>query len=951
MATGRPDLVGASTEGHLQERGHELDALGVAIERARGGLGGAVIVEAAAGIGKTTLLALARAEAAHAGLRVLRATGRELERDFPFGVVRQLFEEPLHSASGIARGQLLSGAAAPAAALLGATPRGSVPPDAAFAFVHGIYWLAANLAERQPLMLAVDDLHLADVDSLRALVYLTARLEELPLLLAAATRTGEGGSVPEAELRASANVQLLRPAPLSLEATANVVRAALGGEAGDELCRACHGASGGNPFLARELALAAVAEGIAASDSAVGIAELAPATVAHATLPRIRRLGPDARAFGRAVAVLDRAELRIAAALADMDEGAAANAADALMEAGILAAEHPLRFEHPVIATVVLDEATPAFRERAHRRAAELLHAAGAPVESVASHLMRSEPRGESWAAKALRAAGCAALESGAPETAARNLRRALEEGGDTGGPALLHELGRAEAACGSPGALEHLVRAQEQASDPAARARVLETLAETRFVAGDLRAAVEALREAHDQVDAERGSQFEVQLFLGYIMLARAYAPTALDAQERICRRLAQADGDALGGPARLAARAYDGFLRGERAERVREDATAALADARLLEAGGPAAQAYYLTTWALAGADGFEEAEAALARAHDRAAESGSFLTHALACHHRLWPRWRRGAIPLALADAEVSLELAARGWRLIGPAAQWARSECLLETGDAEAAAEAVESAERLEPGLAGSCVEAWPLIARSRLALERGDPETARTAALRCGSLLGSLLAENPSIAAWRSRAALAAATLGDHGLARELWQEELDLARRCGAPRAIGIALRTGGLVEERSRGIELLRESAAVLERSPALLERARSMIELGAALRRARRPREAREPLRHGLDLAGACGARAVAAFAHDELLATGARPRRQATRGPDALTPRELQIAALAAKGLGNREIAQSLFITRKTAESHLRNIFRKLGIESRGQIAEELGRRDRA
>jgi DNA-binding CsgD family transcriptional regulator len=203
-------------------------------------------------------------------------------------------------------------------------------------------------------------------------------------------------------------------------------------------------------------------------------------------------------------------------------------------------------------------------------------------------------------------------------------------------------------------------------------------------------------------------------------------------------------------------------------------------------------------------------------------------------------------------------------------------------------------------------------------------------------------MSSLHAENPAVAEWRSRAALAAAAIGDHRGARELWEEELRLARAFGAPRAIGIALRTGGLVEDGARGLELLREAADVLEESAAQLEHARTLVDLGTALRHARQYREAREPLRLGAQLASERGAAAVAARARDELLAAGARPRRDAFAGVEALTPRELRIAQLAAQGLGNREIGQTLFITRKTVEAHLRNVFRKLDIGSRDELA---------
>ncbi|HWV86696.1 MAG TPA: helix-turn-helix transcriptional regulator [Capillimicrobium sp.] len=120
------------------------------------------------------------------------------------------------------------------------------------------------------------------------------------------------------------------------------------------------------------------------------------------------------------------------------------------------------------------------------------------------------------------------------------------------------------------------------------------------------------------------------------------------------------------------------------------------------------------------------------------------------------------------------------------------------------------------------------------------------------------------------------------------------------------------------------------------------MLERARAHVELGAALRRARRPRDARAPLRDGLALARECGATGLADRARDELRAAGGRIVREARRGVDALSPRELRIAELAADGLGNPEIAQTLFITRKTVESHLRTIFRKLGIGSRTELA---------
>jgi tetratricopeptide (TPR) repeat protein len=783
--------------------------------------------------------------------------------------------------------------------LLEEPPRIVPTGDVAFALTHALYWLTANLAELRPLLLLVDDLHWADAPSQQVLAYLAPRLDDLPVLLACAARTGEAGAGElDSLLPQDAPSQPLRPAPLSQAAVGEVVRAALGAAASDSLSEACHRATGGNPFLARELALAAADEGLSRDVAEVErLSSMAPESVRRSVLPRVRRLGEAARALAGALAVLERADLRQAAAIAELDEEDAVDAADALADAEILARGLPLGFAHPILRAALYEDLNPVSRDHLHRRAALLLANAGDDPAAVASHPERSAPGGEAWAAEALQSAGRLALARGSPEAATRALRRALAEGAGGEQAELLHRLGETEAAIRDPGATARLAAARDAASDPDSRAGVLATLAETHFVAGELAASVQGFREALDTLRSPRGSPPEVQLFLGYVMLARAYVPAARDAHERIRERAAQTAPDGrLAATASAAALAYDGFLRGEQADQVREAASFALADASLLEAGGPAAQTFYLTTWTLAGADGFDAAEAALHHAFDGAARSGSFLAFALACHHRLWSRWRRGQIPQSLADAEIALELVARGWHLIGPAVGWARSECLLEIGDTAGAAEALEQAGQLPPELTGSCVEGWAPIGRSRLELESGNPGAALESALRSGSILTDLHAENPAIAEWRSRAALAAAALGEHGRARELWEEELRLARAFGAPRAIGIALRSGGIVEGGDGGIELLRAAADTLESSPARLERARALTELGAALRRARRQREAREPLRQGLQLADECGASALVVRARDELLAAGARPRRDASRGRAALTPREL-------------------------------------------------------
>ena len=214
-----------------------------------------------------------------------------------------------------------------------------------------------------------------------------------------------------------------------------------------------------------------------------------------------------------------------------------------------------------------------------------------------------------------------------------------------------------------------------------------------------------------------------------------------------------------------------------------------------------------------------------------------------------------------------------------------------------------------------------------------------------ALLDAGRSFEAVGGRNPAFMPWRSHAALAQLELGDQAEARRLAQKELELARTCGAPRALGAALRTAGLVEGGSDGLTLLEEAVDVLCASPAKLEHARARTELGAALRRANRRAQAREQLRRAVELATICGAGSLAARAETELLATGARPRRIALSGVESLTPSERRVAEMASEGPTNREIAQALFVTPKTVEVHLSNTYRKLGISSRSQLAAAL------
>ena len=172
-------------------------------------------------------------------------------------------------------------------------------------------------------------------------------------------------------------------------------------------------------------------------------------------------------------------------------------------------------------------------------------------------------------------------------------------------------------------------------------------------------------------------------------------------------------------------------------------------------------------------------------------------------------------------------------------------------------------------------------------------------------------------------------------------ARRLAERQLDEARAWGTPRAVGEALIGVGLVSEERGRFVVLREAVRTLDASPARLEHTRALVELGAALRRANQRTEAREHLRRALDEAHRRGARRLADRAAHELRATGARPRSLVVSGLDALTASERRVAEMAAQGLSNREIAEALFVSIKTIETHMRHVFQKLDTTSRKEL----------
>lgn len=931
--------------GSLLERERELEGLRSLIHSARGGWGGAAIIQAKAGMGKTALLAAGRRCASDARMAVLSARAGELESEFAWGLVRQLFDGPVARAPARRRARLLDGAATLARPALGLEAAHD-KVDVSYATLHGLYWLTVNLAEAQPVLLAIDDLHWGDPPSLRFIAHLLPRIAELPIALLMASRPAGVERAPGTELVArivaEPTLTVLSPAALSRAASISLVLERVRSDAGEEVAIACHELTGGNPFLLQAL-LAELAETDPGEPevTAEHVRRMTPAAVSASVLLRLARLPSGAAALARAVAILGAtAQLHTARHLAGLTVDEAAESAAALIRSGILAEDDVLTFVHPLIRSAVYQDLAGPERSRWHHRAARLLAADNAGLDHVGAQLVQTMPGGESWTVEQLRRGAADAWLRGAPDVAADYLRRALAEPPSEADRGEVHyELGQVVLVQDPAAAVPELREALGLADQPDRRADIALALGEALALLGRLSDAIGVLAAAIAELGDEP-SELRAWLEAARLSAAR-WEPSAQALRRELVldiRRRA-ASGEPL--DARLHSQlAIESTAEGIDREGAVHHARAALRAPE--RPTGAAISAQPEAMLVLAFADLAEEARdevdqwlaVARAQAWPLAVALGS-AAETLACLYR-------GAISDAIASAWGAV-IGGADIRL-APISVAFLVEALVERGDLDAA-----RSELAHRGLDGELPYAWAttplLLARGRLHAAAGNHESAIVDLMETGSRAETWGVHNPAMQPWRSSAAVSLAQLGHRDRAIELAEEELELARRWGAPRAIGVALRAAGIVHGGPRGLGFLGDAVAALESSSAPLEHARAIVELGSALRRAGHRADARAHLRRGLDAAHQLGATLVAERARQELMIAGARPRRDALRGRDALTASELRVAQLAADGRTNREIAEQLFITLRTVEAHLTSTYGKLGISSRQRLRHAL------
>ena len=696
----------------------------------------------------------------------------------------------------------------------------------------------------------------------------------------------------------------------------------------------------------RELVTALHEEGVApTSAEAQRVEALGARTIGRAMLVRLSRLPAVAVRLARAVAVLETAELAQAADLAGLDTDAAAAAADLLVAASILGPRRPLSFVHPIVRAGILEEVPPAERMRAHRRAAELLAIREDSAERVAEHLLATEPAGDAWTVARLTEAAREAARRGAPESAVSYLRRVLAEppppGARAPGPARAGR-GRGD---GRPAR-----RARPTCARRSRRPATTTCASAPRSCSPTCSAVTSGSpRPSRSSTSRPRGSPTDA--------VARAccwsrWRPARGCSTPRRRPGWPRACGPCAAPPTTRTCRARSWPWPRSSPSHANEPATTCIALAQRALAAGPRivpeptdlpwfAQATVALIWA----DAHAEAQVPLDAGVAESRATGDPALFGMSLSQRAWLLLRLGDLQGAEGDARTVLEAA----DLAAPALYRKLAAAILVNASTEQGE--LEQAQSVLDGFgldesARTQTSAVLRLARGRLRLAQERPDEAVDDILTAGRIVSATGSTCPGYLAWRSGAALAHARprrarggpAPGHGGGRaraRLRRPAHARGRRCAPPASWPAA----------REGEALLRESLACLEGAGIALERARALAELGVLVRATGRRSEARAMLREALDVAHHAGAAPLADLAEAELRATGAKPRRVALSGVEALTASERRVAELAGDGLTNREIAQALFVTMRTVEGHLTRVFAKLELSSRDELPDVL------
>lgn len=938
----------------LLERDQELQALDSALSELRQSAdgaprtlpGGLLAFTGPAGLGKSALMAEARARATAHGFTVLSGRGGENEQELAFRVVRQLVQPALASMGEKVRAFLGSWYDIVAGALgLEAMDTAHAPDPTGVR--DGLDWVMTRLTMREaPVVLLLDDLHWADVESLSWLTSFAPRAADLPLLIVIAYRPDE--LPPEAAaFRTLVARHGNRPhtlAPLSAGAVARIVRDEVGDGAEDDFCEECWTVTAGSPFETIELAIGLGEQNLKGTqDDLPAMRNVASAVKGPGLIERLRRLGTATVRFAYAAAVLgDPAAPELAAAIAVVGSEEAAEAAERLRAARILAhspGTGGLEFVHPLIATTIYRSIPAHLRVGMHDAAAQAVRAAGLGPTAAARHLLEVPCDGRSEVVECLREAAREYLRAGAPEAARRILARALQEPpAAEDRAALLHELAGSTFLIEPTATVTHLRAAlAEPGVDPGLRAsivyRLTQALAHTDQLA---EAATVAAEEAHETANPRVRLRMQADHFVWSAF--RADEPDAPARSRRLARLAEQLTGRSLEERCILGLRAWDAVVRGEPRQTVLACAEQALHGGMSWTEENRGFEVPVSVALVFMYCDQPRRAEELFTRGMAECERKGWRGSH-LALGQTLFGyiRYRRGC----LTDAE---ELAQEGLRTAEKVkgavpAQWFAIGILIQTLLARGrTAEARQLADSYRYGdvVPNAVIYPDPRTVYAELLLAEGRHAEAERLLTAVGDWLEGRAWRNPAWCRWQLNLASAVAA-GAPDRAVSLARDAVKRARDFGAASAIGQALHTEAEVTGGPAALDLYTEAVEHLERSPAAYELARALIGHGAALSRHGRLQEAADRLYQGLEGAVHCGAEALAGRAREELSAAGLRPLPLRYAQTDTLTAQERRTAELTAQGHPVAVVAKQLRLTDQGVRQLLASVYRKIGTDA--------------
>jgi len=898
----------------LLGRDRERQELEAVLAGGRLNRSGVLVLTGESGIGKTALLDHAAALAGEAGMRVLRARGIESEARVPFAGLHELLRPALGSLGRIPDPQ--------AAALAGALALRPSTAQDRFAIGAATLSLLAAFAEDAPLAALIDDAHWLDASSADALLFAVRRLVADPVAVVLAVREGEPSLVDNAQL------PTIPLGGLDRDAAAELV--------GDTAAERLYAATAGNPLALLELAPEASRLAEIPLDTPAPVVT----SVASGFVRRADALPEETRRALVLAAASDTGEL---ASLERAAPGTTASLAAAEDSGLVVLRDARVEFRHPLARSAVYGAASAEQRRAAHRALAGVLP--DRDVDRRAWHLALAAAGPDAAASSALEQAAARAFERSAYAVAASAFERAAalapEEASCAG---LLQSAAEAAWLAGyGRRAVELLDRALAAEHDPLLEIRIEHLrghIGTRQGPVGEARAVLAAAAERAAEVDPERA----------VVMLAEATNASfyAGDATEMLrtgtrAAELAQrSDGRAgiLAGLAQGMALVFAG--EGEAGARSIRKAVVEL------ESSDELRDDPYLVVWAAFGPLWLREAEA-----------GRGLLEHALAI---VRSRTALGALPELLVHL-------ARDWATTN---QWAAAHAAY--GEGIALARETGQGVALSFGLSGlACLEAregreddcrahaeearevctrvgavvhelWALAALADLEVGRGRPEEALVHLEAWNELMDERRIEDADLSPLPELVETYLRLGRDEDAAAAASRHDA-VARAKGQPWALARAARARGLVAA-DHDVEAHFEEALRLHAETAdLFEAARTRLGYGAHVRRAGRRVDAREQLRAAIEAFDALGAAPWSELARTELAATGESARRRDVSTLDQLTPQELQIALLLAGGRTTRAAAASMFLSPKTIEYHLRNVYRKLGVNSRAALAEAL------